>query len=205
MSSEDKFSAERRIERVLCELDEGSLYRRIDEPIDRAVEMFTIQNRERQSIREFLNLLGTFVTQLHDALPWSRATLTPDQARAEGLGLLESGYTNGTSRGLYAAFLDALDPHFDGIAKVLDTVATAHKQAARARYVQWVLAQLVDPLDWNAKVELAGIILIQLRPYLIPPVRNASPSMLAHEISPLISLLHDSMTPPFASGIGSLF
>ena len=189
MSSDKYCSLQARLDRFLEHIEPIQLSQKFDEPIDLASEDFIFPEMPCKSIAEFLTMLAEFVRNVHKAASSGLETLSTQEAKAEALFILDSAYENSSARGLFAAFLDHSNSEFDGLSAVRHTITLEYKSRVKARYSQWLISGLIDPLDWESRVELAELLLRTLSAYVEDNAWVKNAERMAHEIPTLLSLL----------------
>ena len=158
----------RKAEAIVCtlrdQLDEQRLARDIDQPIDRALATFRFDWRTPPSVRQFHRTIGSLVAHLYThgfAVP---RRLSPAQAMAEAIELLDAAYQGTHERGYDGAVLDALTERGSGIDSVLARLAEIIKLRQRYRHRQWAFARHLDPLDWPLRCAVVTVILEAQQP-----------------------------------------
>jgi hypothetical protein len=130
-------------------LDEKTIAERIDGPIDEAVASFRFSWEPSFSHREFVNVVGGFVAhvQAHLSEP---GLLSAEKAKDAAVSLLVRYYNNPNEPGYDGALLDAatsFPPYYDGIDRVLTSMAEIMKATIREEYANWVHARYLDHSD----------------------------------------------------------
>lgn len=141
------------------DLDPQRIVRLIDEPIDRALADFRFERPAPLTRWQFHRLIAGFVAYLHAHGVAPARRLTPDQAAAEAVALLEVGYQGTHECGYDGAYLDALTPAGSGIDSVLARLAEIIRARRRYLYRQWVLARHIDPRDWPLRCAISALLL----------------------------------------------
>ena len=172
------------LEQILTLLDETRLRTEIDEPIDAAAETFYVEQSQPVSHERFHQALAGFVRHVYrDTLRPARM-LSPAQAGAEAIALLEMGYGQ-RGRGYDAALVDAVDPRHDGMNLALAQLAEVIKQHERRKHRRWVFASSLGPLAWPDRCKVAEALLQRLRPFLPPRLQHCVGAQLVDEIPDL--------------------
>ena len=175
------------VERILELLDEENMRRTIDGPVDTAVASFHVESTTPVSHHRFHQVIGEFTQHVYRSGVRVSRELSPTQAAAEAIFLLENGYRSAQSDGYDAALLDAMNPQTDGIRWVLAHLADIIKEKERGKYTSWVFATTLGSLDWSAKCRLAQVLLDQLSPCLVPQLRRCTGAQLVDEIPALLT------------------
>ena len=156
------------LDEVLGLLDETVLEERIYAPIDRALIGFRIRNVTEEPINEhrFIDIVTQFMVHMYKrGVPLSR-TLSLAQARAEAIDLLERHYQGLHANGYAHALLDARRLGEEGTELVLADMAAAMKAIHQERYLDWVVARHIAPLNWQTKRDLVRALLERWRTFL---------------------------------------
>ena len=186
-NSEPSHSRARQIVDRLTELlDDGLMARRIDGPIDAAVEAFELNDDRGYSQQWFGRAAAGFLRHLYERASSLGRKLSPSQARDEVVALLEESYRGVCSDGYDGALLDAVDPSLPGLGPVLARLAESVKDRQRARYVQWVFARHLTGVDWATRCAMAAILVQRCRPWLPPVVLRCPPEQLADKVPQLV-------------------
>lgn len=194
------------IDRIKMLLAEQRLHEAIDAPLDEAAASFQPLATPTASRESFHRVLGDFVTHVYErGLPMPKK-LSRQQALAEAIALLEAGYQGVRCYGYEGAYRDAMDPALDGTVLVLSELNEIIKTIEREKYLQWVFAEVLAPLDWLSRCRVAQTLLDQLRPFLPAEVLRFTPAQLADEIHHLITAdLENGPEPQHGVTLASMF
>jgi len=187
MNSESRQNAEAIIDKVFELLDERHLYEIIDEPIEKATDSFTFDNKTPMTHDYFIETTSLFVRHIYQQGLFIRQELSLSQASSETIALLEKGYKSAYTTGYYAAYLDALND----IKHVLVQISDHIKLVSRARYQRWVYVSYIDSLDWAVKCRIVDT-LIKCSTCLPPNITNCPPVRLVDDIPELIDRIISS-------------
>ena len=149
------------LDEVVALLGHTVMQREIDEPLDAAAGSFAIGDAVTLAMDNgsFLEIVGTFVAHVYQLGILPSRFLTPRQARAEAVSMLERGYQGRTDNGYDGALRDAAKYGKEGLRTVFLSLSAIMKATQRRRYVRWVLATRIGCLDWPARRDLAEVIL----------------------------------------------
>ena len=111
--------------------------------------------------------------------------------------------SNSNHGGINAALLEAREGTHGGLRKVLDGITEHFKQEEQEKYINRVLGEILDPLDWKSKVEFTTIFLQRIQHLLPEDIQKASPKQFAHHYTQLVRLYVQSKDR-FANYIHSL-
>ena len=146
-------------------LNEDALQQACDEPIKAAASSFKWPESDRPTYEFFLNTIGSFINHVY-AHGWNpRQVLAPDQAKAEAISLLQRYYQGQSASGFEAAFLDALDPTFNGMEFVVAQITQILATKAREQHIRWILHTRLNSLDWSNRRLIAAELLGSCRPW----------------------------------------
>lgn len=145
------------------ELDEQRVARTVDEPVGRALATFRFDWRTSPSIDRFHRVIGALVAHIHTRGLTVAHVLSPTQATAEAIELLEVAYQGTHEVGYDGALLDATTERGSGIDTVLTRLAEIIKLRQRHRYRQWAITRHLDPLDWPLHCAIVATILEKRR------------------------------------------
>jgi hypothetical protein len=189
MNSETGADADKIIHEIAEKTSEEFLYRYIDKDFENKVASFQYDQSAPVTHDRFLKTIEDFLNHIYSWTPAVEKTLAASQAQAEALYILEHGYQNSNSKGYYAAYLDALNPNYDGLRIVLEQMAEYIKTRARSRYLRWVYATCIDSLDWSTRCFVAECLLKRWRSFLPPSFSQVDPSQLADHLPEMINML----------------
>ena len=176
-------------DRILDSLSEDHLRQRIDAPFDAAVAAFVPPADAIASQVEFLDVVGAFIKHVYARGILFPQKLSGPQARAEALHLLDQGYKNAFAAGYHAALVDAMDTMQDGLRVVLAALAEIIRSTERWKYASCMLRSAVDPLDWNAQLQITETVLETCREWLPETVLRCPTAQLTGEWVSIL-LLH---------------
>lgn len=154
MTPSEPVTAEARVRELERLLSEMHLRGHIDEPIDAAAASF----RRPAAPGDVNALLAAFVCHVFaHGLRLPRG-LDAAAGLAEAVFLLDRGYRDVHSEGYDGAVLDARLGGPAAVQEVLNRLAAIIKASERAAYLQWVLAQRLECLDWRTKCQMAEVV-----------------------------------------------
>jgi hypothetical protein len=185
-SFEDQQTAGRVIDLIVELLDEQRIRQTIDDPLDAAASSFQLEEPPAITHRAFHQVMGDFVAHVYEHGLSFPQRLSPRQACAEAIALLDSGYQGACSYGYEGGRTDAVDPVLDGLALVLSGLTEVIKGMERQKYFQWVFAETLAPLDWQSRCRVAETLRDRLRPFLSAELLRCTAGQLADEIPALI-------------------
>lgn len=141
-----------------AQLDQRRIAEDIDQPIDHALATFRFDWQIPTSISQFHGVSGALVAHVYAHGLIAGRVLSPTQAAAEALELLEIGYQGTHAPGYDGAVLDALTPRGSGIDAVLARLAEIVKVRQRHRHRQRTLIRYLDPLNWPLRCAVVDVI-----------------------------------------------
>jgi hypothetical protein len=152
----------------------------IDRPIDDAISTFEYSVSEVESHLTFIDLIGKFVGHIYKVSPHFQISLSPSQARAKAISILEEGYDNGKKRGYDAALVEALNPNLETLESILSQMVSTIKIRRRSEYKRFVIASRIDSKEWPLKCLMAETLLSYWEPEAIPIYLQRPIPQLAH-------------------------
>jgi hypothetical protein len=177
------------LDRMLILLDEEHIHRAIELPLDRA-NRDSMQNEpishEGSLATALLRQIGKYVQDLYAKRLRALRELSPRQAEAEAVRLLERFYQGVSGGGYEAAFVDALSLGEERTAYLRTFLLDTVKQEERRKHVRWVVQWSVGPLDWEGKRVIMAILLERLHEVLPPDLAKASPERVADYLPELL-------------------
>ena len=185
-SEEGKSPAEI-LERLGTLLDESTLLREIDQPIEAALQQFHVSASQPLSTREFNAAIGDFVKHVYGEGLAVRRALSASQARAEAMMLLDAYYQGAQVRGYAGALVDATQPPPLGLGLILIRLAGIIAAAERQKYTAWVLARTLGPLSWPERCRVVEFLLQCFGRHLPQQLRLCPPEQLADDIPWLVA------------------
>lgn len=180
-NSEANADAAKLLDALLAALATWRTQVEVDERIDAASAAHAWPDEDCRSQRQFLNEAGELLRSLNEHGRAFPRTMTPRQAQAEAVHLLQRSYQGQHGYGYTSALLDAMDTTQNGPACVLEALVSMVKDQERKEYVRGVLAAHVDPLDWNINCELARLLKERMEPYLPAKIAECAPEQLAED------------------------
>jgi hypothetical protein len=165
-SSEASAEARRIVDELLHLLSEGEIARKIEGPIEEAVQEFQVEPRGEVSHSFFHETISRFVQHIYrHGVPCPRE-LTLEQARDKAISLLSRRYRGDHYRGYEAAYEDATCEDTNGLRVVLSRMADIIKEDERSSYMQWVFRTGLDPRQRELPEQVARILLDRNAPFL---------------------------------------
>ena len=182
-------------------LSEDALQQFYDDPIHAAASSFKWPEKDQMPYVFFLNTIGSFIGHVY-AHGWSpRQVLTPDQAKAEAINLLQRSYQGQSSSGFEAAQLDALDPTFNGMEFVVNQLTQILVTKARKKHIRWILHTRLNSLDWSNRRLIAAELLRRWQIMAPDSMTKADSAQMADHCADLImaQLSADAQVSDFIS------
>ncbi len=168
------------LDRIRKLLDPAMLQERIDDPIDRVLNTFVVEESDSFSTPRFHRMIADFVGRIYrEALP-IKQNLSPAQACAEAIDLLQE-YQGTSSNGYAGAFYDASQDNMRSVFHVVEQIAAIVKRRQRNLHQHAVFATVIDPFDWSTKVRLVEFLLESLQPLLSPVFLSRSITGMTEE------------------------
>jgi hypothetical protein len=186
-SDPDRHRIEQIIARFIEQAGEENLACRIDEPIERAAEIFEYPTDQPYTPERFHQVITAYVQCLYANAPLFGRTLTECQAHDEAVGLLAQAYQGEFFSGYDGAVTDAAYSAGSGVRLVLDRLKDLIRVRLRQAYRRWLFLQHVDPADWRTRRAIAKELFERCQAYMPPELSRCSPDQFTDEI--LLQLL----------------
>ena len=177
------------IDEIIELTKEDTIRNFIDEPIEKALTSFNFELKGPVTYETFIHFTGSFVRDLYGHIPWCLQASSQDQACAEAMHIMETGYQSSHARGFYAAFLDARNPLLNGLESVLSQLSEIVKARLRIKYTRWIYVNRIECTDWYTKCSMAEILIERWKPFLPSDILMCQPAQLADHIPDLIEIL----------------
>lgn len=190
MSSDNQIKVEIILADILKQIDESHIYKKINQPIEKAAQSYTFIHPEDVTHQIFNDIIQDFVTHLFNKGS-AMGIKSKKMAIAEAVAIVEMGY-QGSSNGYYAAFLDATNTEINGLKNILQQIKEIFISILRAKYIQWVYDSSITPLGWPTRKNIAEILLKRWETYLPVNMKNIPPAQLADHIPLLINTIQIS-------------
>jgi hypothetical protein len=179
--------ARQALQRLTEALDDSAMARRIDEPINLALERYLAAHEMPSERREFLAATADLVRVLCRAESGGQTDLCPDAAKDEAVYLMETQYRGKYIDGFEGALMDAGQKERLNPADVWRELASIVKARRRARYLAYVKARFLDALEWDTRLAIAEILMARCRQSLPEPLRSLPIELAADEILDLLA------------------
>ncbi len=181
-NSNDQFSARETVDKILTELNEGTLHVTIDQPIDNALNSFPDDWQHPRSIEEIHRLIGRLVVHVYRHGRTPSHMLSLDEGIDEAIHLLGLEHAN-PDDGYQAAILDANTR--DGMARILSSIVDRIRLVERKKHYFRVTQMFLTRCNWRQRVDIASELLGR-RPSLYEKSGvNRSPSEYANALESL--------------------
>ena len=186
MNSKIPQRIEQAIREIFDLLGEEALQQSCDSPINDAAQSFQLPETDKVTYRLFLETIGSFVQHIYAHGWMPRQALSLPQARAEAIRLLQRNYQGQGAYGFEAAYLDALNPTFNGLEFIITQLTQIMISKARQRYTNWVLQDHLNCLEWSERVLMANKLMQRWLSLEPDNMEHAHPSQLADHCGDLI-------------------
>ncbi len=176
------------INEVFRLIDDEYIYRRIQMPIEKAVQRYTFNGKEISTFESFNANLLEFIWHLQTN-GYSTAFTSKQMAISEVIQLLDMGYRNAVSNGYYSAFLDAVNPEINGMENVLTQLANIIISVGKQKHIQWIYDTHIRQLDWELKKRIVSALLSEWGKYLPVNLQKLSSYQLTEIIPELMDAI----------------
>jgi hypothetical protein len=183
-------SAENRLRLIETEISAEALAKKF-EIIGSGRAKYVIDSVTIKSYDEFYNSIIAFFVHL---IKYARNLSDPIDMKAvsaEAFELLEKAFSK--EGGVQAAYAEALFGLRGGMRLVLDQLTATFEQEEKFKYVNFVFKSVIDPLDWDGKVDLMGVLLERLKNYLPSEVLSQPPSRFVRHHETILRVFIQSM------------
>jgi len=173
--------------KILIELSDGNLSRRIGLPLDEARASYPMNTVVVKDAAEFNQVItGFFVHMIRYTNP-PEGDVSWEAAASESIDRVENSFRH--VGGYTAALAEAKTGAKGGLRYVFDVMTENEKSVKIGKYVTMILKEAIDSLDWEAKVKLSAHIKNRYGRYLSDLLRIMEPEQLAHHLEESIRLL----------------
>ncbi len=186
-SERDSAGADEVLQRLVDMLQPGRIMRIIDEPVDKAAEVFAWPTESAAS-RNFAQVLASFLQHIYRHAFPDGEQLSPWRAHDEVIALLQADAQDPMAGGYIGAALDTRDAEAPPWYELGARITGAIKTRLRRQYVQWVLAMEIDPRDWSMQCALTEIVIERMQQYLPPEIAAGPPERWASQLSGLLGM-----------------
>jgi len=184
-------SGSSKLESILSEINTDALSQTIGQPIDSARAAYIMDSVVAESNTAFNDTITAFYIHL---LRHTRNVLEPidlNAAGAEAFALLERTFQK--KGGVRTALAEAISATNGGLRRILDDITAQFKHEQLEMHVNRVLKLVLDPLDWQGKVELIRAILKRLEHQLPQDILSQPPEQYAAHYDVIVRAYINSM------------
>lgn len=178
------------LRKILFELGETNLTRRIGLPLDEARAGYPMNAVTVKDGPEFNEAVTRFFLHLMRHTQSPDGHVSREAAAAEAIDLVEQAFSD--TGGYSAALAEAQSGTRGGLRHVFDRMTDCVKRVTAGKYSTMVLKEAVDPLDWEAKLGLARHIHDHYGRYLPESFRGMPSGQLATHLEEGIRLLSEA-------------
>lgn len=170
------------IDAIVGLLDEQRISNEIDVPIDKAAQTFRWETESGCSHCDFNRLIGRFVGHIYKTGLRLPRRLSKEESLAEAVFLLKKGYPDAHGDGYDEALMDASDSRLEWVERIGSALVESIKAIERKKYMEWVLLEHIDPLNWHFNVEVAALYRKRNEQFLPDELLALSPYRLANHL-----------------------
>jgi len=185
-SSEDHRDrdAEAAIDAALTEISAETLAVKIGSDIDAARAAFVMQDVTTDSYEAYLDTVTAFYLAVLRRTGQEPDPGAMEAIAADAMALVERAFRD--RGGAKAARAEARDGTNGGLRLVLDAMTEQLKTERQFEHVDRVMKEILDPLDWEARVAFMGAFLDRLGPQLPPELRSQPPERFAQHYDTIL-------------------
>ena len=180
------------LEKLLTELDERNIARRIGIPHDEARMRYHLSSNTVRDFDEFSRQIGDYYNQHVSACVTNGGTLSPSKASARAKALVEQEYRR-RGEDIVTAFNDAHEGTNGGMRTILDIIADGLKAESVEDHTRDVFDRYVAPNSWEQKVNIIQQFIQHCGMLLSSSVRSDQPERYAHNYLDLIRSFVEGM------------
>ncbi|MBI4659762.1 MAG: hypothetical protein HY735_13055 [Verrucomicrobia bacterium] len=170
---------------LLAELDEPSLARKIDLPLDNARASYRMGSTIVTGNGAFLEIVTAFLLHVLSHTNALRRPVQPEAARAQALDLLQRTFAK--TGGYAEALAIATSGTQGGLRAVLDSATEQLKHEKRQAYALYLLDKAIDPTDWPCRVAFMRAFFNRFRNSLPLEFQQASPERFANRYREVVA------------------
>ena len=175
-NSEHNFSPEKVLEHLFDLLNEEQIAKKVDEPIDLAVQVFRLKIVVPITHSEFNRVIAAFVRHIFQSGIQLPCHLSDREALSEAVFLLERYYQNENVKGYDGALIDAIGRDTENLELVLSRLTEFIKMTERGKYVEWAFADNYFILDWGKRQSIVSTYIKQNETWLPPEIVELDPA-----------------------------
>lgn len=179
------------LERVLSEIDELALAKKIGLPIDEARASFIMDSVIVKSDEEFDDVISAFTLHLLRHYRLESVSLNKESAATEAYELLEEAFSR--KGGSHAAQVEGKTGTHGGMRFVLDVMTEQFKMKEQEKYINMVFKRAIDLRDRNEKVAFMTAFFGRIRNQLPPDIRDREPEEFVKNYEQIIRLYVNSL------------
>lgn len=179
-----------KIQFVVSEIEAYNLAKRIGIPIDSARAAFAVDSVTVKSYEEFKDKMPAFYIQLMRNTKRLPENIETNIVESEAFALLERGFSN--KGGIPAAMDEARNGINGGLRLIFDIMTDQLKKEEQEKYVNFVLKNALDPLDWESKVAFIEKLLKKLE-NILPEATRAEPERFAGHYEKIVTAYVNSI------------
>ena len=176
--------AEAAVDAALHEIRAEALAERIGVPIDAARAGFVLSEVTLESHAVFHETVTAFYVAMLSHTDLAPVPENEDAMAASATSFLDSAFRD--QGGVEGAWAEARSGVNGGMRRVLDVMTEHYKARCQAEHVQCILDEILDPLDWDARVAFTRAFLGRLSSQLPPEVLSQPPERFASHASEIV-------------------
>ena len=165
------------VDTVVEQISADALAQKVGLPIDNARAVYVMEYVTIESHELFCQTIAAFYLALLRHTDAASCSADPRTVADEATALLDRAFADKGSA--VGALAEARDGTRGGMRFVLDVMTEHYKTKRQTQYVNRVLADALDPLDWDGRVAFVAALLERLGPHLPADIRSAPPKRFA--------------------------
>ena len=175
-NSEHNFSPEKVLEHLFDLLNEEQIVKKVDEPIDLAVQVFRLKIIVPITHSEFNRVIAALVRHIFQSGIQLPRHLSERQALSEAVFLLERYYENEDVKGYDGALINTIGRDTENLDLVLSRLTEFIKMTERGKYVEWAFVDNYYILDWCKRQSIVSTFIKQNETWLPPELVELDPA-----------------------------
>jgi len=191
IKSDGRETEDELIRRLLNELSQENLAVKIGLPLDEARFSYAMEKATVKDGSEFNGAVTAFFVHMIRHTGSLVGQIRKDTFSVEAIDLLTKAFEN--KGGYKAAFSEGIQGINGGMRLIFDTMTEHLKLVQKEKYIFKVFKDIIDPLDWDAKVRLMEVFMERIELELPSDLRGLSAKRLASQWNTIIRYYVESM------------
>jgi hypothetical protein len=187
MNFERDLSPDQVLDNIMELLDVDRMAIEIDEPLNQAAQSFQQEVPVPITHPAFNQVVSAFARHVYSCGLRLPRNLSGEEALSEAIHILNKYYEGVNTWGYDGALLDATSANLEGLELVLFRLAESLKELERTKYVEWVFASNLYPLEWEMHHQVVFAFLKRNREFLPAELQDIDPARIIDHLPVLVS------------------